>query len=139
MVAKENRIVHVPSSTFRNELEKCELIKGRIVSGNEFISKKWYYGSRVKEKYHTWFIIFGRNRREEEVKRFKPYKVVYLHQNHGKGCKLYDEDNFITGCKPFVDWLKKFGWIYDDSPEYVKIHYSQQLSTENLLEVKIFR
>ena len=36
-----------------------------------------------------------------------------------------DDDNFRGGCKPLVDALKKYGYIYDDSPQHFHCEYAQ--------------
>jgi Holliday junction resolvase RusA-like endonuclease len=38
-----------------------------------------------------------------------------------------DYDNYVLGCKPLVDAIKKRGYIVDDSPEYVFVVYRQEV------------
>ncbi len=43
--------------------------------------------------------------------------------------KHKDFDNFITGLKPFVDWLKKLGWIVDDNETWLDYLKPAQVRT----------
>jgi len=42
-----------------------------------------------------------------------------------KGKREFDGPNFEHGCKPIPDWLKKNGWIFDDSPSWWWCDYQQ--------------
>lgn len=44
------------------------------------------------------------------------------------GSRELDLDNFVGGCKPLVDALKRCGLIVEDSPKYVRINYTQRKS-----------
>ena len=44
--------------------------------------------------------------------------------------KLLDYDNFTGGCKVLLDCLRKKGFIYDDSPKYLKSRYQQSTLKE---------
>jgi hypothetical protein len=45
--------------------------------------------------------------------------------------RLLDKGNLVGGCKPIPDALKALGWIKDDSPEWVDIHYDQIKTKKN--------
>lgn len=40
--------------------------------------------------------------------------------------RLLDADNYAEGCKALVDWIKKAGFIFDDSEEHVDLRYVQE-------------
>lgn len=40
-----------------------------------------------------------------------------------------DYDNYVQGCKPVLDTLKKRGYLVDDSPEHVEVTYLQEIIT----------
>jgi len=48
----------------------------------------------------------------------------------GKGKRQYDAPNFQHGCKPIPDWLKRAGWIFDDSPIWWRCDYEQWKSRD---------
>ncbi|KKL62319.1 hypothetical protein LCGC14_2186390 [marine sediment metagenome] len=39
--------------------------------------------------------------------------------------RLYDLDNFVGGCKPIIDSLKRLGLIHNDSPHWLDLQVEQ--------------
>ena len=39
--------------------------------------------------------------------------------------RLYDLDNFVGGCKPIIDSLRKLGLIHNDSPNWLDLQVEQ--------------
>jgi hypothetical protein len=39
--------------------------------------------------------------------------------------RLYDHDNFVGGCKPIIDSLRKLGLIHNDSPHWLDLQVEQ--------------
>ncbi|KKM92109.1 hypothetical protein LCGC14_1221780 [marine sediment metagenome] len=39
--------------------------------------------------------------------------------------RLYDLDNFVGGCKPIIDSLRKLGLIHNDSPHWLDLQVEQ--------------
>ena len=63
----------------------------------------------------TQFLPDGRGREKKRV------RIVLWHS------RRYDEcDNLQGSCKPIFDALKSWGLIYDDSPEWLEAHISQE-------------
>jgi hypothetical protein len=55
----------------------------------------------------------------------KPRRVQVRRLYSGRK-KQRDMGNLIGGLKPVIDALKWSGWIVDDSPAWVEVHYSQE-------------
>jgi len=51
--------------------------------------------------------------------------------------KMIDQDNFVGGCKPILDSMKKLGLIVDDSAAWVKVEYEQLINESGLKDFKI--
>tara|TARA_Y100001963_G_scaffold159563_1_gene263782 strand:- start:2581 stop:2946 length:366 start_codon:yes stop_codon:yes gene_type:complete len=46
--------------------------------------------------------------------------------------RLLDYDNLVGGCKQLIDAMKHAGFIYDDSPQYIKLMIKQVKNSDPL-------
>ena len=54
----------------------------------------------------------------------KQFRQVWI-ERHGP--RLLDYDNLVGGAKPLVDALQRCGLVWDDSPRYCRVTYSQRV------------
>lgn len=95
-----------------------------ILSGNKF-TNQWSKGSKYFYKNYRdkWFKILGYYFSQKERPTEKMYgKIIRIIP---KRKRFFDHANFVHGCKPIPDYLKKAGYIYDDSPKWWDCRYSQ--------------
>lgn len=67
------------------------------------------------------------------VERADPYRAVNPYERRyvkfvrvlGKGGRLMDQDNFKGGCKPIMDLLQWYNWLFDDDIAHVVPQYKQ--------------
>ena len=45
--------------------------------------------------------------------------------------RYLDSGNFVAGCKPILDALKKRNYIFDDSPRWISDSYEQVIDSKN--------
>ena len=60
-------------------------------------------------------------------KKNRPGKKRFVYITFYKKKKLYDKQNFIGGCKPILDILKKLNYIRDDNEKWIEVFYKQIL------------
>lgn len=97
-------------------------IPKKIESQNKFQYSHWRKYSKYKKNWH-WAIrlILGTSKNKTDKKHIKIMSI----RSH-----MLDEGNLIGGCKPIPDALQSFGFIVDDSPNWVKIDYEQKLTKD---------
>jgi hypothetical protein len=66
------------------------------------------------------------------VPRANRFRAGIITRLYGKGCRTYDNDNFIGGCKPLVDILKAYAVILDDKPSTWRGYYRQERSPDGV-------
>ena len=70
---------------------------------------------------------------KKHVERADPYRAVNPYERRyvkfvrvlGKGGRLMDHENFAGGCKPILDLLQWYNWIFDDDITHVVDQYKQ--------------
>jgi hypothetical protein len=66
------------------------------------------------------------------VPRANRFRAGIITRFYGKGCRTYDTENFIGGCKPLVDVLKAYAVILDDKPSTWRGYYRQERSPDGV-------
>jgi hypothetical protein len=94
----------------------------KIESRNVLDRQHWAKKKRSKQE----FALFIRN--QMRLRRIPPcdcatYKVSILSLRK----KQLDYDNLVGGCKQLIDALIDEKFIYDDSPDYLEIKFSQTI------------
>lgn len=101
-------------------VEKEVFIPIRANSQNDFHKRYWKKYYRIKKK---WFkaigFILGRG---EHNDRKRSAWIIGYQPPRG----MYDDQNFVGGCKPIPDALKEFGWIKDDNRKRFSCQYTQE-------------
>lgn len=98
-----------------------KLIQLEIHSMNKFNNQynRFAYSSYKKKCAHIIGLYFPC------VERSRMLKKVTITRLYGKGKRELDYGNMVGGCKPILDILKKLGYIWDDSPMFIKEKYLQ--------------
>ncbi len=110
------------------------MFTGVVPSQNELKSN-----TRFNYAYRKWRRIFERT---VEMWQLPPagrheYRVglitrYYGLNDEGNPTRAYDLENFIAGCKPFLDALKNKGVIYDDAEKYWRGWYFQSAAHDGI-------
>ncbi len=103
----------------------------RVESGNNWQWRPWYVYDRYKK---SWFEFLRLLIRVAEGVPGGKRKVVII----AKRKKLLDKDNLIAGCKPILDFLKRWFWIRDDSSMWVETDYRQELSEKEETVIEVY-
>lgn len=74
--------------------------------------------------------------KESVIRATKKRRVIFT-RVYGKGKRAFDNDNLITGFKPFRDVLTRIGWIVDDTPKWLEAHYNQHKGDEDMTIILI--
>ena len=81
---------------------------------------------RLQETWQTEIACKIRPGIRAEIERFvlkeKPKMRVLIQLTKPR---LYDLDNFVGGCKPIIDSLRKLGLIHNDSPYWLDLQVEQ--------------
>jgi hypothetical protein len=95
------------------------------LSLNKLQRMHWAQRKRLRDQYER--IIRLVRRPCDRVKRYE-FRCVKIERH---GVRQLDHDNFVGGCKPLIDALKNVGLIWDDSPSYCRVKYTQhQIGTK---------
>ncbi len=81
----------------------------RVESANKWLWRPWYVYDSHKKK---WFEILKLFIKVAPGIPAGKRKVTITARRK----RLLDHDNLVAGCKPILDFLKKWFWIRDDSP-----------------------
>lgn len=89
----------------------------RLFLGSGDISEEEYTVEAGQLKKHR--KVCKREKRRVEIIRIKK-----------QGQRDFDDANLRGGAKPIPDGLKEFGWLVDDSNEWVHVDYDQKTQKE---------
>ena len=84
---------------------------------------KWHWSKRLRTRKEYQFMIRGQINKIKCRKATKDDMCKLVITSSVK--RKYDYDNLVGGCKMLLDALKREGFIYDDSPDYVNVEYHQ--------------
>lgn len=98
-----------------------------VKSANQFVYSSWraYFGYKKTVHKHLDGVLlefFSDNKKNRSS--FFGNKFINIESVRNR---YLDYDNLVAGCKPFLDWLKKAGLIYDDNPNEVTISVKQTI------------
>jgi len=82
--------------------------------------------NQLRRKYRNSFAYKRLQETWQTIERFvlkeKPKMRVLIQLTKPR---LYDLDNFVGGCKPIIDSLKRLGLIHNDSPHWLDLQVEQ--------------
>lgn len=82
---------------------------------------RWYVRHRmVKDIRGLAEPFFSSERHKRKLQKALGHRVVRTRLIRGKGQRFLDDDNALSGVKPYIDSLVKSGWLVDDSRKWVK-------------------
>lgn len=107
-----------------------QVIPLEIESDNKFKNQMgrgsfWRY-QKYKNMWFDTIALFFRQKTADKKKMYVEITRVYA-----KPKRAFDKGNFISGCKPVLDSLKKQGYIWDDSPKWIDDQYLQMPGLNN--------
>jgi hypothetical protein len=101
--------------------------------GMERLEIVFDFATPSQNKLKSWRAMIGWNKKFD--KYLKNYCLVKKYRagekreisitRHSK--RTLDFGNLVGGCKPLLDALKRAGLIVDDSPEWIKDGYTQEI------------
>lgn len=106
------------------ELIKRVKIPVEIKSGNFFSGKHWAIYRKYYNDLQLYMLQFGKSPIKNETKKCKLIITGYRR-------RMLDYDNFVKGCKPIPDILKRWGWIVDDRDEWLEREYRREKNNVN--------
>lgn len=94
-----------------------------IESSNRFLA--WHKKGRYKYANYrdSWYSVL--NLFFRKIERSKTRIEASIYRIMGKGARHFDLANMIGGTKPIPDFLKRAGWIWDDSDKWFECEYFQ--------------
>lgn len=95
-----------------------------VKSGNFFTGKHWSVYRKYFNNWQLCMLAFGKSHIPNTDKKCK---IVIT----GFRKRRLDFDNFVKGCKPIPDILKKWGWLVDDRDEWLDREYKQEKNNVN--------
>lgn len=90
----------------------------RILSLNKFTRGTHWKYEAYRRKWFKVLPLFIRSQ-TKAPDELRTVKIIRY------GLRLYDDDNFIAGCKPLRDFLKGANVIRDDSEKWLRAIYVQ--------------
>lgn len=109
---------------------------GKVPSQNQLKGN-----TRYAYNYRRWRASFQKQLETQfaEIPKAEIARTGIITRYIGAKCRVYDLENFIGGCKPLIDVLKRNGVIVDDAPKWWRGHYHQNKSPdgEHRLEIEI--
>jgi len=96
-------------------IEKDVFLPRLTQSLNKTLRQHWAANARKNKSWQhdlAWFFPA-----RPRTKAFRYMAIV----SYRKGTP--DDDNLRGGCKPVIDALRRLGWLWDDSPDWLKCGY----------------
>lgn len=124
------------------------MIEGRLLGANQLNNYHWRKQRRHMKKIAQSFLLaaYATNGPDQPL-RYSQIAIVSYRK------RLLDYDNLVAGAKAYVDALMLpqakmlrsgqirskpgIGWIYDDSPDHVRVTYEQIVSTAEYVEITV--
>jgi Holliday junction resolvase RusA-like endonuclease len=99
-------------------------IPGRLPSLNETLRMHWAKRAKIVDGME-WILATSGQRRPAYGLKCRVKLVVY------QKTRRFDVDNVHGACKPVLDALRKTGFIYRDSPDWLDLEIKQVLDHKN--------
>jgi len=104
------------------------IIKTKVPSNNSLLRMHWAERKRLKAVFMREIWIWVQLVENERIpilreKKKKSVRII-LYRKH----RRFDKDNAYGGCKMVVDAIRELGLIYNDSPKWLDLTVSQELS-----------
>ena len=113
-------------------LEEILTIPLSVPSLNKVFRWHWAKKLRLRKTYQIYIRSAMNKLKYRKTKKKEAFELVITTTVKRK----YDYDNLVGGAKILVDALVREGFIYDDSPLYVKTRYSQFTGSKEMTVIK---
>jgi len=97
-------------------------IPKQVQSLNETRGRHWTVKHKIVKAWRTALAYFF-----PFQPRYKEQRSIIITGYWEREVNFLDHDNFVGGCKPVLDGLKRLGWIFDDSHRWLRVSYRQKV------------